>query len=477
MQIPLAHGAYSDVLGDFRTSYPLNLVPVVKDTGLSNMYLRSMDGLVRFDDGTVSLSGSCRGSHVRKTIPYFVIGSSFISLSSSGHVTVLGTVANDNGPVVMVSGYDRIGILSANRLYYYTDAGVFSQYSGPNLGTPIDLQFFAGYYSLNDGVNNYVTDLNNPNNINAQSFGTDSYNPDALTGQLVFRNELYLGSRFSISIMSNVGAGGGVGYPFQVNVGAQIQKGWISPFGKVQCNQGFAFLGGGRGEQVSVWFSLGLGAADRIATREIEIQLAQYDEATLAAQATLEYRETKENAHLILRLPSSTWLYDFRGSELAREPLWFQLSSSLDGSKPFRGIWSCYAYGRWLLGDLYDGRVGNLDSTRADNYGTPVYSRFDSVALANQGFGLALNTVELSGIFGRTIGHDTPKCSLSWSNDGINFAQKRWMNIGSFGQAAHRLQWRTRNFFRNWRIFRFEMANPSPVSLSALFIDVEPLQW
>jgi putative ABC transport system ATP-binding protein len=46
MQIPVLSGIYADGDADFRSSYPVNLVPVPKDSGVSQGYLRPADGIV-----------------------------------------------------------------------------------------------------------------------------------------------------------------------------------------------------------------------------------------------------------------------------------------------------------------------------------------------------------------------------------------------------------------------------------------------
>jgi hypothetical protein len=49
-QIAIISGIYADQSGDYRTSYPENLIPVPKAQGVSNGYLRPADGIA--SDGT-----------------------------------------------------------------------------------------------------------------------------------------------------------------------------------------------------------------------------------------------------------------------------------------------------------------------------------------------------------------------------------------------------------------------------------------
>ena len=45
MQIPILDGIYTDNNSDFRTAYPVNLIPVPKGQGISAGYLRPAEGI------------------------------------------------------------------------------------------------------------------------------------------------------------------------------------------------------------------------------------------------------------------------------------------------------------------------------------------------------------------------------------------------------------------------------------------------
>ena len=52
MNIPILSGIYTSLAGDFKSSYPMNLVPVPKQSGVSDSYLKTADGIIRFDTGS-----------------------------------------------------------------------------------------------------------------------------------------------------------------------------------------------------------------------------------------------------------------------------------------------------------------------------------------------------------------------------------------------------------------------------------------
>jgi hypothetical protein len=474
MQIPLLNGVYTDIGAEFRTSYPRNLVPVLKDTGISKVFMRSAEGLTRFDAANVTLTGTDRGGINWQDTCYRVIGTNFVSISSTGQITVIGQVPNDGNPVVMAYGYSNqgIAIVTAKTLWYYTiqtpSGGTttnptLQQCLGSGVGAPIDVLWFAGYFVLTDGVSSYVTQLANQFTFNSQLYGSDSNSPDPLNGHLKFRNELYLCNRYTIAVMDNEG---GTGYPFVENEGATIQKGVIGPLAKCITSQGFAFVGSAQDEAPSVFLSVGLGIATKIATREIEEVMGTYTETQLYG-CTLEYRAEKEQQFVYLHLPDYTFCYDVAGSQAAQQPIWFLLDSSSDSTGSWRAWHPVYCYGKFIFGDKLEPWLAYLDGTTAQQYGTNVRWQFETVFAYNGAQGVQVDAIELIGTYGRAALGETPTMSMQWSNDGRAWSAPRFISMGLQGNTRKRAQWRPHNFFRNFRGFRFAGYNASPVSFAA----------
>jgi len=481
-QIPLASGTYTDVGAEFRTSRPHNLIPVIKNTGISKMFLRTAEGLSRFDVNAPTLVGHDRGGINWQGTCYRVIGTNFVSVNAYGVVTVLGQLPDDGNPVVLAYGFPNqgIGILSAKTLWFYTTQKpdgttqpmpTLQQCTDPSVGNPIDLIWMAGYFLMTDGTYAYVTQLANQFTINTQLYGSDSNSPDPLNGLLKFRNEAYFCNRYTIGVFDNEG---GTGFPFQENIGAMIPKGVIGPQAKTLTSQGFAFLGGAQDEAPSVWLSIGMGIATKIADRETEMILEQYSEAQLYG-ATLEYRGEKDQQFLYVHLPDYTLVYDVAGSQMAQAPIWFYLSSSMDSTGTWRAWHPVYCYGKFIYGDKLDQRVGYLDSTTALQYGNPVGWQFDTIFVYNQAHGFAVNMLELIGTYGRAANDEVATVGMRYSNDGEIWSAPRFISLGAQGRRNQRVQWRPKHFFRNFRGYRFSGSNASPVSFAALEATGDPL--
>ncbi len=152
MQIPVLNGVYTDGVADFRTSYPVNMVPVPKEQGISNGYLRPAEGLVQDGLGP----GASRGGINWNGICYRVMGTKLVSVDSEGAVRILGDVG-EGGQCTFDYSFDRLGISSGGRLYYWSGS-VLSQVTDPDIGTVTDFVWVDGYFMTNDGQSLIVTE-------------------------------------------------------------------------------------------------------------------------------------------------------------------------------------------------------------------------------------------------------------------------------------------------------------------------------
>src|SRR3990167_3445870 len=141
MQIPVLNGIYTDENSDFRTSYPHNLVPVPKTTGISSGYLRPAEGIVDFGDAG---QGICRGGINWDGICYRISGTKLISISRAGVVTVIGDVGGLRDQVTFDYSFDYLGITSGSNFYLY-DGATLTQQTDPDLGTVLDHVWIDGY--------------------------------------------------------------------------------------------------------------------------------------------------------------------------------------------------------------------------------------------------------------------------------------------------------------------------------------------
>jgi hypothetical protein len=462
MKIPILSGIYANVQPDFRTSYPLNLVPTPKATGINEGYLRPGDGIASFGSGP----GVLRGAINWLGNVYAVMGSKLVSVAINGTVTVLGDVGTDTRPVTMDYGFDRLAITSAGKLFYYD--GTLIEVTDPDLGAAEDVVWVDGYYMTTDGTFLVVTDLSNPLAVNPLKYGSAEADPDPINALLKLRNEVAALNRHTIEFFDNIG---GDLFPFQRIEGAQIEKGCVGTYACCIYMEAIAFLGSGFNEQISVYLGLN-GQAQKLSTHEIDLILAGYSEDILA-ETIVETRNEGSHQFLYIHLPDKTLVYDAGASAELQTPVWFTLTSG-DG---YRARFFTRAFDKWLCGDPDSSNLGYLVRDVSTHWGAEVSWEFSTQILFNEGRGAIIHELELTGLTGSVAFGVNPAITTSYSIDGVTWSQDRTISAGAQGDRAKRLVWAQCGAMQQWRLQRFRGTSDAHVAVARLEGRVEPLAW
>jgi hypothetical protein len=466
MQIPILSGLYADTTPELRTAYPVNMVPVPKQSGISGGFLRPGDGIVANGTGP----GADRGGINWNGVCYRVMGTKLVTVASNGAVTVLGDVGGPvNTLVTMDYSFDRLAIASGGRLYYWN--GALTQVTDPDLGVVLDVVWVDGYFMTTDGNSLVVTELTDPTQVNPLKYGSSEIDPDPVVALIKLRNEIYALNRNTIEVFDNVG---GDLFPFQRIDGAQIQKGVIGTFGCCVYLETVAFLGSGRNEQPGIY--LGSNAtAQKISTQEIDNLLLNYTEAQLA-QVKLEARNDKNHQHLYVHLPDRTVVYDASASEALGDQVWFTLTTAVAGFSQYRARNMVWAYDKWLVGDPQSNSIGYLVQDTGHHWGQQVRWEFGTTIVYNEGNGAIFNRLELVSLTGSVALGKNPQISTSYSVDGKAWSQDRSITVGTTG-SNKRLAWFQQGHMRNWRIQRFRGDSDAHLSFARLEAQIEALAY
>lgn len=466
-QIPILNGIYSDNGPDLRTSYPVNLVPVPKKSGISAGFLRPGDGIV----GNGTGPGVDRGGINWNGVCYRVMGTKLVTVASNGTVTVLGDVGGPvNTLVTMDYSFDRLAIASGGRLYYWN--GTLTQVTDPDIGIVLDVVWVDGYFMTTDGNSLIVTDLTDPTQVNPLRYGSSEVDPDPVVALLKLRNEVYALNRNTIEVFDNVG---GDFFPFQRIDGAQVQKGVIGTFGCCVFVEMIAFLGSGRNEEPGIYLG-GNATTQKISTQEIDQLLLNYTEVQLAT-VKLEARNDRAHQHLYVHLPDRTIVYDAAASAELGEQVWFTLTTSTVGFSQYRARNLVWAYDKWLIGDPQSNAIGYLVDNIGTHWGQIVRWEFGTLIVYNESNGAIFNELELVALTGRVaLGFD-PIITTSYSVDGVAWSQDRPLRVGTTGNTTKRLAWFQQGHMRNWRIQRFRGDSQAHLSFIRLEAQIEPLAY
>ena len=468
MQIPILNGIYADSNGDFRTSYPRNLVPVPKQQGISQGYLRPADGIALFGIGP----GMDRGGINWNGVCYRVMGTKLVSVNDGGAITVLGDVGG-NEQVAFDYSFDRLAVCSNGGLFYW-DGINLTPVLDPDLGQVISFIWIDGYFLTTDGNALVVTELNNPLSVNPLKYGSSESDPDVIKKLLKIRDEAYAINRYTIEVFDNVG---GSLFPFAVNKNAIIERGAIGTYAacvfEIAAVAGIAFIGSKRKEPPSVWFGSN-GQTLNISTREIDTILQDYGEAQLA-QVIIESRVDKAHNHLYIHLPNQTLVYDAAASIVAKEPVWFSLTSSLVGKATYRARNFVWCYDKWISGDITSNNLGVFVNNVSSHFGVANGWEFGTAIIYNQGNGCIFHELELIGLPGHCSLTGTPTIWTSYSTDGETWSQERPRTAGRQGKRDTRLNWLQQGNMKNYRIQKFRGTSDAHLSMARLEARIEAL--
>jgi hypothetical protein len=468
MQIPILNGIYTDNGPDLRTSYPVNMVPVPKQSGISNGFLRPGDGIVANGSGP----GVDRGGVNWNGICYRVMGTSLVSIAQFGVVTTLGDVG-PGGLVTFDYSFDLLAIASGTRLYYWDPvAATLTQNTDPDLGIVLDVVWVDGYFMTTDGEFLIVTELSNPLAVNPLKYGSSEVDPDPVVALLKLRNEVYALNRNTIEVFDNIGA---EFFPFNRIDGAQIQKGVVGTFACCVYIEQIAFLGSGRNEAPSIYMGAA-ATAQKISTQEIDELLLNYTEAQLAL-VKMEARNDKAHQHLYVHLPDRTLVYDGAASQVLGEAVWFTLTTTVVGFSQYRARNLVWAYDKWLVGDPQSSNIGYLVDTIGTHWGQKVRWEFGTLIVYNEGNGALFHELELVSLTGRVALGVDPQISTSYSLDGLSWSQDRFIRAGTIGNTKKRLAWFQQGNMRNWRIQRFRGDSDSHIAFARLEAQIEGLAY
>lgn len=463
MQIPIINGIYTDNAGDFRTSYPRNLIPVPKQHGINDGYLRPADGIVFALDGP----GKSRGAVNWDGVHYRVMGDRLISISVDNVITDIGAIPG-TGHVTFDFSFTHLSISSDGGLHLY-DKTTLRQVIDVDLGTVIDHIWVDGYFMSTDGEFLVVTELADPFSVLPTRYGSSEANPDPIVALVKLRNEPYALNRYTIEVFDNVG---GAGFPFQRIDGAQIQRGAVGTHACCVFLESVAFVGGGRNEQIAVWLAAS-GNSVKISTREIDQLLSGYTEEVLS-QIYVEERIDKGHRLLYIHLPEQTIVYDDATSRELEQPVWFTLSSGLTPSI-YRARYFTRCYNKWWVGDPELGRVGYLTEATSEHWGELTAWEFSTTIIYNNGRGAIFHELELVCLPGRVTIDADPRIATQYSVDGMTWSMLKYVRTGKQGNRNQRLVWLQQGSMQHWRIQRFIGTSDAHLAVARLEARVEPL--
>lgn len=476
IQLPIANGFYSSESLPISAQRCINWYPnIVQTQGLSTETLFGIPG-IRELVTTGVLNQENRGVHVMSGIFYFVNGTSLYRLdrtvgtpdtfayTSLGTITGTGPVSMaDNGMQLMIVVPGGLGSIWVETTTTFTaDINAVDSDFTAN-GAPQLVVFVDSYFVCNTDSKKFISSAPNDGlNWLATDFGSAEADPDIIRAPFVFQSQLYMLGSETIQAFRNVPSG--ADFPFQAIIGFVIPKGIFAPFSIVPSNNSFMFVGGGVNESPAIWLFTGSGV-EKVSTTAIDNLLNGFTDAEIEGIIGVSYAE--KGAYFTgFSLPDRDIYYD---SITGR---WHERNTFSDNQLTgWRVGFMATAYGRVIVGDSIDGRIGELDSKLYTEYGDTIFRRIRIQPLTNQGNSIFVKSMELTMEAG--VGDLTtkdPQIRRRYSDDAKTYGNETTRSIGKIGEFEKRAVWRREGRIPNYRVFEYTMTdpvNPTVIKLTA----------
>jgi len=448
---------------DYRDLLPVNMYGVARKVFQADGYMIETEGLSAFGTGF----GIDRGANWNERFNqhYRLSGQDFMTVSQTGVTVSLANGILGNRQASFPYSFETQGLVADGKFYLYDPVNGFRQVTDPDIRIPIDGTWIDGYYCFTDGEFLYHTEIvaGTPieDSIQPLALATAEFSPDATIGVgRASDNKWIAFNRYTIEFFQNVG---GNTFAFQRVNGRQVSTGLVATHAKVMLDDVWFFVGSGKNEATSV-FALGSGAANKIATREVEKILSRYADSELE-NTIMEKRQLDGYSFLIIHLPNECLMFNYTLSQSAGlENAWTVLTTGLRGflwdSK--NGIFDP-RIGSWIYGSKSDDVLGKLETTTAEQYGEIqewyLHTPFMNIETAS------IDELDIQTIPGFTATSDAT-VFLSLTADGVAYTQERTLDYGLPGAYGKRFIARRLGYVSDWFAIRLRGASRSRMVFS-----------
>ena len=423
---------------------------ILTSAGLSDEVLFPTPGLEQFATTGSTSADANRGAYKMNDIPYFVNGGTLYSVDEFGTETSIGSIDGDERVSFATNGTQLVMVVSglvgtpASKGYIYTTAGGLVAISDADFlanGNPDHVVYIDGYFVCSTDEKKFIgSALNDAASWNALDFSSADVDPDPITIPVVLNNSLYMFGSETIEGFRNQPVG--ADFPFIRN-GITTDTGTKSPWSVVKFRSAIYFVGAGKNESPAVWRYTGSGAPEKISTEPIDTILHELTEGEVEDVFAVAYTQ---KGHYFVEFTTQyrTLVYEITSGR------WHERQSRVefsDGSVLFtrhRINSVVTAYGKLLVGDYIDGRIGEMDIDIYDEYGEVIRRRIATQPFQNYNRGFSVPQLELTMESGVGNSSETdPQMELTRSTDGgKTWSYPRLRSVGKEGEYNVRQIWR-----------------------------------
>ncbi len=466
--LPIPLGFYQSESAPISSQRCINWIPTVAEGGaLTQASLMQPSGINQL---AISTLGACRGAWVVDGVPYFVLGTKLVTISTSNVIAEIGTIQG-TVRVSMADNGTQLVIVVPGEVGYVFTANTLTQITDPDFQVSDTVVFYRGYFvfTTTDGKQLFVSNLNAPLVFDALDFGSAEGDPDRIVTQVVDHDELSIIGSKTTEVFRNIG---GADFPLQIISGAFTQKGAHSKYGVVKFDNTYMFIGGGENELTAIWRQASSSSATKISTNAIDTAIQKFTKEEIESAYSMTFAKKGQFFAIFTfnsaRIAGKTFVYNGTASALSGTAVWFEFQTGVTDA-PWRVNAIIKVYGKLLVGDSLDGRIGELVDNVYTEYTEEVFRQAALKPMSQDGAKIFAGELEadFEAGTGLTTGQGSdPIVRMDYSDDGgRTFSPEFSRSIGAIGDYGHETVWNRQGRFPNSRTIRFTVTDPVRATL------------
>lgn len=463
---------------DYRDALSVNMYAIPKSILGAQGYMQQIQGLTSFGTSSDVSNGGIWCSAQGFEGHYRVQGSDFVSVDSSGVVTVLGSVGGV-GQAELWFSFDNLAIVRDGKLYYYNPTAGFRQITdnatiGSVVGAPISGCYVSSIMFLTDGLRIYHCQFDEFAGQPAEEVWlTNAESVPEFVADYTYalrqaeNDELIVFGSRSIEHFYLTGVAGFAFSPLNQKASRLGVVGTHS----MALSKGNWYLVGRDQESAPSVYAYRSGSYQKVASRDIEKILSAYTDAQLET-IVVDSIVQDDIEMIIFHLPDTTLLYNPTiASVVGKNLSWSKLKTDTTGDSPYRAkdFVQDPRINQFVVGDRLDGTIGLFDDTESTHYGDMAEWLLFSPFVAAES--LSINKIEIDTISGIVGDVEDATVFLSTTHNGRTYGHEHTMTYGDRYDYSQRFIARALGYVRDWVGFKFRGISRNRMAFGLFDVD------
>lgn len=419
------------------------------------------------EEGTPT--GPCRNLLLWQSVAYGTFGSSLYRLDDVGQPVFAGGNISGTRPVGMSENGVQIIVVNGVSGWTYDSTAGLVKITSANFYPACTVAFMDGFFIFDRrGTNQwFISRAYDGQMYDALDFASAEADPGEVTAVAANLQFLYIFTSTHFELWYNAGTSP---FPFARYTGSSRPFGCISPYSVVNQDGALWFMGKDR-----IFYRLSDSNPERVSTHAMELIFSQESEADLALCETFTYTVQGHKMIVVtLKGGNRTVCYDISTGR------WHD-RDSVDADFNDLGRWrarfALYAYGKTILGDAFDSRIGYVDWSLFAEYQFPMRWEVQTLAQHKENHRIFCSRFELvmqAGVGTPTGQGQDPQVRLRKSrNGGMSFdGLQPVRSVGREGDWGKRLRW-TRQGSGRSLVWKIQGSDPVPYTIIQALADLQ----